>query len=544
MFFPEGANELLPEPEYPGNFAVPLAPTRAPVTTTTTSRPAVVTTTTKSTKEPPTQSPPIIDTRFDNVDEEENKREEELEQERQREREREQEREREIQREKEKEREREREKERESQRESELAEKVKPMVIPVPEPEPEAESKPEEPVQTIAGPVHPLQPQNMPEDPRCKLPTNPNFDVDYDDAGYRYYALREQRLEISPPTKLRKQYDISLNFKTAYPVGLLFYAGVKQQPDYIAIYLFDGKLHHQVEIGGKVVNVTSEAEVNDDEWHNVKVTRKHHTISLFIDQIEVDSVTETVDDSYEFNVRNMALFLGGVPKLWEAEVFDRIDYVLDDQPFYNGCLKELRLNEVNLKKEPEAYHTVPCSTEVEQGFFFSKQASYVKLFERFTVGTDFNINFDFRPREPDGLLFSVHGKNAYMILELIDNSLVFTVKSDSKNIVTTNYTLPDNGSYCDGNWRNVQAVKSKFVITISVDYISTHPGVGSEGSTVTKTNRPLFLGGHIAFNKAPGLKTKKTFKGCLRNVQVNKKAVRITPKMIHGDIWQGACPLN
>lgn len=532
LFFPEGANELLPEPEYPGNFAVPLAPF-APVTTTTTSRPAVVVTTagttTKATKEPPTQSPPLVDTRED-----------ELEQERQREREREQEREREIEREREREIEREREREKEREREREQEENVKP----IPEPESEPDSKPEEPLQPLAGPVHPLPPQNVPEDPRCKLPTNPNFDVDYDDAGYRFYALREQRLEISPPTKLRKQYDISLNFKTAYPVGLLFYAGIKQQSDYIAIYLWEGKLHHKVQIGSQVVNVASKAEVNDDEWHNVKVTRKHHTISLFIDQIEVDSLTETVDDSYELNVRSMGLFLGGVPKLWEAEVFDRIDYVVEDQPFYNGCLKDLRLNDVNLKKEPEAYHTVPCSTEVEQGFFFSKQASYVKLFERFTVGTDFNINFDIRPREPDGLLFSVHGKNAYMILELIDNSLVFTVKSDSKNIVTTNYTLPDNGSYCDGKWRNVQAVKSKFVITISVDYISTHPGVGSDGSTSTKTNRPLFLGGHIAFNKAPGLKTKKTFKGCIRNVQVNKKAVRITPKMIHGDIWQGACPLN
>ena len=187
---------------------------------------------------------------------------------------------------------------------------------------------------------------------------------------------------------------------------------------------------------------------------------------------------------------------------------------------------------------------VPCSEEVENGLFFNQPVGYVKLFDRFTVGTDFSINFDFKPRDPNGLLFSVHGKNAYMILELVDNSLWFTVKSDSKNIVVTNYTLPDNGSFCDGNWRNVQAVKSKFVITISVDYISTNPGVGQEGSTLTKTNRPLFLGGHQAFNKAPGLKTKKTFKGCMRNVQVNKKTVRITPDLIYGEIWQGVCPLK
>lgn len=509
LYFPLGANELLPEPEYPGNFEAPpqpplapLAPTQAPRTTTT-SRPVEVVTTSSTittSKAPPTQSPPDIDTRFG------------------------------------------------------YGEKQEPKPKPEPEPEPELEpepdqlpqpeEKPQPPVQTVAGPIRPTLPQNKPEDPRCKLPTNPNFDVDSDEAGYRFYSMREQRLEIPPPTKLRRQYDISIKFNTAYPVGLLFYAGLKQQADSIAIYLVDGKLHHKLKIGLEEVEVASKEEVNDGEWHTVKITRKHHTVSLFIDQLEVDSATENVDDNYEFNVRNMTLFIGGVPKLWEEEVYRSIKYVSDEHPFYNGCLKELLLNDVQLKKEPEEYHTVPCSTEIEQGLFFSKPVGFVKLFDRFAVGTDFNINFDFRPREPDGLLFSVHGKNAYMILELIDNSLVMTVKSDSRNIVTTNYTLPDNGSYCDGKWRNVQAVKSKFVITISVDYISTHPGVGTDGSTLTKTNRPLFLGGHQAFNKAPGLKTKKTFKGCIRNVQVNKKAVRITPKMIHGDIWQGACPLN
>jgi len=129
-----------------------------------------------------------------------------------------------------------------------------------------------------------------------------------------------------------------------------------------------------------------------------------------------------------------------------------------------------------------------------------------------------------------------------MILELVNNSLWFTVKTDSKNILSTNYTLPDDASYCDGKWRSVQAVKSKFVITISVDYISANPGVGTEGSTMTKTNRPLFMGGHQSFHKAPGLKTKKTFKGCIRNIEINKKAIRITPNLVFGEIWQGICP--
>jgi len=213
-------------------------------------------------------------------------------------------------------------------------------------------------------------------------------------------------------------------------------------------------------------------------------------------------------------------------------------------PFYNGCLKNIKFNAVDLETPPEEYGVVPCSEQVERGLFFNNQKSFVKIFDHFDVGTEMKISFDFRPRDPNGLLFSVHGKNSYAILELVDNTLFFTVKTDVKNIVSTNYKLPNNESFCDGKTRNVQAIKSKFVINIAVDFISSNPGVGNEGSVATRTNRPLFLGGHAAFQKAPGIRTKKSFKGCISKVEVNQKMIDITPDKVVGDIWQGYCPLN
>ncbi|KAI8040481.1 hypothetical protein M5D96_006424 [Drosophila gunungcola] len=86
-----------------------------------------------------------------------------------------------------------------------------------------------------------------------------------------------------------------------------------------------------------------------------------------------------------------------------------------------------------------------CETYLEKsGLFFNNQKAYDKLFEHFDVGTEIKISFDFRPRDPNGLLLSVHGKSSYAILELVDNTLFFNVKTDLKNIVTTNYKLPNN----------------------------------------------------------------------------------------------------
>lgn len=389
----------------------------------------------------------------------------------------------------------------------------------------------------------PLPAQNKPEDPRCKLPILPNFDADYADIGYRFFSVREQRLEIPTlPARMRKHYNVSLQFRTGYPSGLLFYAADKRHQDFVAVYLNDGKLIQQVHVGAIAASISSYQELNNEEWHSVEFVRTNRKISLTIDGFEQEPPIAFEEGVTHPMMIEFPLYVGGVPKFLEVNVYNNVQSNLSH---YSGCLRDLKFNGASLEKEPNSFKGVaPCSDQVENGFFFSQQAEYIKLFDKFNVGTDFSMSFDMRPRDPNGLLFSVHGNKAYMILELIENSLWFTVKSSPANIVTTNYTLPDNRSYCDGNWRNIHVVKSKFVITISVDYISTNPGVGQEGSTLTKTNRPFFIGGHQAFNRAPGFKTNQTFKGCMRNIQLNNKSVRITPNLVYGEIWQGVCPLN
>lgn len=79
-------------------------------------------------------------------------------------------------------------------------------------------------------------------EPICKLPVEPEVDVDFD-AGYRFGTSTDSRIEFSQiPAKIKRAYDISLQFKTTSSDGVLFYAADGRQTDFIALYLQDGKV--------------------------------------------------------------------------------------------------------------------------------------------------------------------------------------------------------------------------------------------------------------------------------------------------------------
>lgn len=78
------------------------------------------------------------------------------------------------------------------------------------------------------------------QDPICKLPVEPELDVDFD-AGYRFGTTGDSRIEFTQiPGKVKKAYEFSLQFNTAESNGVLFYAGNDNDKDFIGLYLKNG----------------------------------------------------------------------------------------------------------------------------------------------------------------------------------------------------------------------------------------------------------------------------------------------------------------
>jgi laminin, alpha 3/5 len=78
-------------------------------------------------------------------------------------------------------------------------------------------------------------------------------------------------------------------------------------------------------------------------------------------------------------------------------------------------------------------------------------------------------------------------------------------------------------------------------VTLTVDKVSAEPGVGV-GPSTTDTTHPLFLGNHRNSNMRGFETTDKQFVGCMKNLIVNEKQIKLSSFEVHGNVTSSACP--
>lgn len=66
---------------------------------------------------------------------------------------------------------------------------------------------------------------------------------------------------------------------------------------------------------------------------------------------------------------------------------------------------------------------------------------------------------DVKPRSTSGHLLSVHGKKDYLVLEMINGTVKFLVRTQ-KGLIETSYEPTKPNSLCDGHWHNIRGMKS------------------------------------------------------------------------------------
>lgn len=85
--------------------------------------------------------------------------------------------------------------------------------------------------------------------------------------------------------------------------------------------------------------------------------------------------------------------------------------------------------------------------------------SFVQLWENFTIGQDFSISMEVKPRNSTGLLMSVHGRRDHMVLEIVENQVVANVEN-GKGPFQAVFKLANEFSLCDGNWHKIHGKKN------------------------------------------------------------------------------------
>jgi laminin, alpha 3/5 len=305
--------------------------------------------------------------------------------------------------------------------------------------------------------------------PECVLPAIPNYEVDFD-AGYRFGTKPESFIEFLPiPESTKQAYEFSLTFRTDKESGLLFYASDERHTDFVAIYLKDGYVNHLFSCANNPVTLISEKQFNNNEWHTIIATRDKTKFALK----DVKRGDETKTD-HKAKCRNMDLsrnyLVGGSNEKVLEDIEMNLKFEkghLTKNAFF-GCIKDVKLNSVPLiLNDSPSDAVLPCSDQIEKGVFFGKSGGYLKLSEKFKVGTDLTISMDIKPRNLTGVLTSVHGKKSFFIVEMIKGSIFLSVDSGDGPRTVSFQPDPDK-SLCDGNWHTVTVIKSRFILSINV----------------------------------------------------------------------------
>ncbi|KAB0790802.1 hypothetical protein PPYR_15312 [Photinus pyralis] len=402
-------------------------------------------------------------------------------------------------------------------------------------PEIESEEFPEvvPPVHVAPVTVPPTEPP-VPK-PSCVLPMVPAIDVTSPTRAFKYSRDKQSRTEYNTTRgRMRKHYDFTFEFKTTALDGIIFYVTNPTVIQHVALYLKEGRVVYSFNGGTGAAVLRSDGTYNDGEWHHVNISRIGPEGKLIIDdQVVIEGRTPK-------NISTIQLYppyyVGGVPQSKFANVYANIN----STAYFDGCISNFYMNSF-VMDDPTNIEVMRCLRDVEPGVFFGIQGGYMKLEEKFKVGLEIDIKMEIKPRNISGLLISVHGKRDYLVLEMVDGVIKLTVENGKGPIYTS--FKPDKPHYfCDGQWHSIQAVKSKNVVTLSVDSTFTEPGVGDFRSQSTDTGGALFLGGHRLINRTRGLSTRSSFIGCIKDIQINNNPIYLEQRMAEGHVTVGSCP--
>ncbi|XP_068089207.1 neurexin-1 isoform X19 [Hyperolius riggenbachi] len=309
--------------------------------------------------------------------------------------------------------------------------------------------------------------------------------------------------------------EITLSFKTLQRNGLMLHTG--KSADYVNLALKNGAVSLVINLGSGAFEALVEpvnGKFNDNNWHDVKVTRNLRQVTISVDGIL--TTTGYTQEDYTMLGSDDFFYVGGSPSTAD----------LPGSPVSNnfmGCLKEVvyknndvRLELSRLAKQGDAKMKVhgvvafKCENVATlDPITFETPESYISL-PKWNAKKTGSISFDFRTTEPNGLILFSHGKprhqkdakNPQMVkvdffaIEMLDGHLYLLLDMGSGTIKIKAIQKKVN----DGEWYHVDFQRDGRTGTISVNTMRT-PYTAPGESEILDLDDDLYLGG-LPENKA------------------------------------------
>uniref|UniRef100_A0A3B3RD11 Neurexin 1b n=1 Tax=Paramormyrops kingsleyae TaxID=1676925 RepID=A0A3B3RD11_9TELE len=303
--------------------------------------------------------------------------------------------------------------------------------------------------------------------------------------------------------------EITLSFKTLQRNGLMLHTG--KSADYVNLALKNGAVSLVINLGSGAFEALVEpvnGKFNDNDWHDVKVTRNLRQVTISVDGIL--TTTGYTQEDYTMLGSDDFFYVGGSPSTAD----------LPGSPVSNnfmGCLKEVvyknndvRLELSRLAKQGDAkmkIHGVvafKCENVANlDPVTFETPESFITL-HKWNAKKTGSISFDFRTTEPNGLLLFSHGKPKqpkdnknpqtlkvdFFAMEMLDGHLYLLLDMGSG----TTKTKAINKKVNDGEWYHVDFQRDGRSGTISINTLRT-PYTAPGESEILDLDDHLYLGG-------------------------------------------------
>ncbi|XP_068110566.1 neurexin 3 isoform X18 [Hyperolius riggenbachi] len=303
--------------------------------------------------------------------------------------------------------------------------------------------------------------------------------------------------------------EITLSFKTRQRNGLILHTG--KSADYVNLALKGGAVSLVINLGSgafeAIVEPTGD-KFNDNEWHDVKVTRNLRQVTISVDGIL--TTTGYTQEDYTMLGSDDFFYVGGSPSTAD----------LPGSPVSNnfmGCLKEVvyknndirlelsrlaRIGDTKMKIFGDVVFKCENVATLDPISFESPEA-YISL-PKWNTKRMGSISFDFRTTEPNGLILFTHGKPQdrkdirsqkntkvdFFAVELLDGHLYLLLDMGSGTIKVKATSKKAN----DGEWCHVDIQRDGRSGTISVNSKRT-PFTASGESEILDLEGDMYLGG-------------------------------------------------
>nr|XP_023413016.1 neurexin-1 isoform X13 [Loxodonta africana] len=310
--------------------------------------------------------------------------------------------------------------------------------------------------------------------------------------------------------------DVSLRFRSQRAYGILMATTSRESADTLRLELDAGRVKLTVNLGKGPETLFAGYNLNDNEWHTVRVVRRGKSLKLTVDDQQA-MTGQMAGDHTRLEFHNI-----------ETGIITERRYLSSVPSNFIGHLQSLTFNGmayIDLCKNGDIDY---CELNARFGFrniiadpvTFKTKSSYVAL-ATLQAYTSMHLFFQFKTTSLDGLILYNSGDgNDFIVVELVKGYLHYVFDlGNGANLIKGSSNKPLN----DNQWHNVMISRDTSNLhTVKIDTkITTQITAGARNLDLKSD---LYIGGVAkeTYKSLPKLvHAKEGFQGCLASVDLN-----------------------